>query len=668
MNQLLYGTAYYDEYMPSSRVEQDIELWKQAGINVVRIADSTWATMEPSEGVFDFSHVTRVLDATKEADIQVIICTPTYAIPPWMALKYPETVVTTKDGKDRYGKRQNMDITHPTYLYFAHRILHKLLQCVSGYDHVIGFQLDNETKAYDTSSDNVHRSFVAYLKEKFGTIEALNDEFGFNYWSNRVDSFENIPSAVGTINGSFGAEFEKFQRTLVDEQLRWQTEIVKQYRRDDQFITQNFDYEWRGYSFGMQPDVDHRQAGIPLDIAGCDIYHPTQNLLTGKEIAMGGNLCRAIKNDNYLVVETEAQGQVQWLPYDGQIRLQAFSHVGSGANSVMYWHWHSIHNSFETYWKGILSHDFSPSRVYQEVCTVGQDFKRIGSHLVNLEKKNKVAMLVSNLAFTAMKWFPTPDGQLNYNDFFRWMHDALFELNVEIDILFPQDRDRFGAYEMIVVPPLYSADDDLLQALSDFCKNGGNLVASFKTGMTNEYVTVAHDAQPHLLTDCFGMSYDQYTLPVNTGLCADGFDLSDEDRQIDVWMELLQPSTARVIAYYDHNHFGRQAAVTANDFGKGHAYYIGCYTTNAYLKALLQDILQTAGLWQAENEVQPPLCIKKGVNDYGKTVVFIFNYSDVAQPLTHLYGSGVELLSGQAITAGDTLTFEPWGFKIIELD
>lgn len=76
MDQLLYGVAYYDEYMPYERLDKDIEMMKAAGINLVRIAESTWSTCEPQEGVFDFHHVTRVLDAMEAAGIQVIIGTP----------------------------------------------------------------------------------------------------------------------------------------------------------------------------------------------------------------------------------------------------------------------------------------------------------------------------------------------------------------------------------------------------------------------------------------------------------------------------------------------------------------------------------------------------------------------------------------------------------------
>ena len=84
MDRLLYGVAYYDEYMPCDRLDKDVEMIKAAGINLVRIAESTWSTCEPQEGVFDFSYVTRVLDAMEAAGISVIIGTQTYAIPTWM--------------------------------------------------------------------------------------------------------------------------------------------------------------------------------------------------------------------------------------------------------------------------------------------------------------------------------------------------------------------------------------------------------------------------------------------------------------------------------------------------------------------------------------------------------------------------------------------------------
>lgn len=40
-SKLLYGVAYYDEYMPYERLEKDVQMMKDAGINVVRIAELT---------------------------------------------------------------------------------------------------------------------------------------------------------------------------------------------------------------------------------------------------------------------------------------------------------------------------------------------------------------------------------------------------------------------------------------------------------------------------------------------------------------------------------------------------------------------------------------------------------------------------------------------------
>jgi beta-galactosidase len=127
--------------------------------------------------------------------------------------------------------------------------------------------------------------------------------------------------------------------------------LINEYKKNRPVCDADFDLEWRGYSYGIQPDVDHFAAAVPFDIAGVDIYHPSQNQLTGTEIAFGGDLARSLKRNNYLVLETQAQGFPQWLPYPGQLRLQAFSHVAAGASMVAYWHFHSIHNSFETYWK-----------------------------------------------------------------------------------------------------------------------------------------------------------------------------------------------------------------------------------------------------------------------------------------------------------------------------
>ena len=673
MKKLLYGAAYYDEYMPYDRLQQDVAMMKKAGINTVRIAESTWSTCEPQEGVFDFSHVERVMDAMEEAGINVIIGTPTYAIPTWMVKSHPDVMAETVKGRGIYGARQIMDITHPVYRFYAERVIRKLMECTAHRKCVIGFQVDNETKYYGTAGKNVQEKFVKYLRKKFNNdLDAMNYEFGLDYWSNRINAWEDFPDVRGTINGSLGAEFEKFQRTLVDEFLSWQADIVNEYRREDQFITHNFDFEWRGYSYGVQPDVNHYHAAKALTIAGTDIYHPTQDDLTGAEIAFGGDMTRSLKRDNYLVLETEAQGYPGWTPYKGQLRLQAYSHLASGANSVMYWHWHSIHNSFETYWRGLLSHDMQENAPYREACIIGNEFSRLGSHLVNLKKKNEVAILVSNEALTALKWFgieATAAGEhgIGYNDVVRWLYDTLFKMNVECDFVWPES-DNLDQYKAIFVPALYAAPDELLEKLKQYTANGGTLVATFKTAFANENVKVSHEMQPHILSNCFGISYQQFTFPKNTGLSgsiingiAKG---ADEEAEAKVFMELLMPQEAEVLASYDHYNWKEYAAITKNHYRKGTAIYIGCMTDDNTLKAVLTEALNSAEV--EIPEYSWPVIIRKGTNDLGKCVRYILNYSAEEQNVVYHGADGTELFSEESVQDGDTVTVLPWNVKIIE--
>ena len=289
-NRLLFGTAYYPEYMTYERTDQDIAMMKAAGMNTVRIAESTWSTLEPAEGVFDFSYIDRVLEKTEKAGMLVIVGTPTYAVPAWLVRKDPDIMAETSEGREKYGHRQIFDLLNPTFRKHA-------------------------------------------------------------------------------------------------------------------------------------------------------------------EIAFGGDSIRSLKDDNYLVLECQAQAFKYWTPYPGQLRLHAYSHLASGAGGLLYWNWHSIHSGYETYWKGILSHDMGTNPAYEEVCRTGQEWKRIGAALCSMKKDNRTALVVDNHSLSAFKWFPI-DKDLTYNDVVRWMYDSLYEMNIECDIvdINALEPDR---YDMIVTPALY---------------------------------------------------------------------------------------------------------------------------------------------------------------------------------------------------------------------
>lgn len=665
---LLFGAAYYLEYLPYDRVEQDMAMMERAGMNVIRIAESTWSTLEPSDGVFDFTHIDRMLTAAAKHHISVIIGTPTYAIPTWLARKYPDILAITANGPELYGHRQNMDITHPGYRKHAERMIRALMEHIQDIPHIIGFQLDNETKSYGTAGPRVQQMFVDALRQKYPDINTFNHEFGLDYWSNRVNDWTDFPDVRGTINQSLAAEFQKFQRSLVTDFLTWQADIVREYARDDQFITQNFDFAWTDHSYGYQPEVDQYDAAKCMTVAGADIYHPSQDALTGAEITVCGNIARSLKDENYLILETQAQGLTPWLPYPGQLRLQAYSHIANGANSVMYWHWHSIHNAIESYWKGVLSHDFSENETYREACRIGAELNRIGSHLINLRKVNRIAILLDNRSLTGLSQFPLEKtGAHSYNTIMRWLSDALYRMNLEFDMI-SSDRRDFSDYDFLVVPALYAASEELLAALDCYVENGGHLITTFRSGFADEQLKIYPDMQPHLLHKCLGIHYDQFTYPKDVRIVpADGSNLRTESTAHD-WMELVVCDTAVPLVRYDHPAWKCYAAAAENSYGKGSTLYLGAFFGDEMLEELLAHYLRDNGCkGLGAHTPHFPVIIKHGQNDFGKELYYYFNYSGKEQTVLHITSDGTELLTGNTIMSGQTLTLPAWDCRIIEV-
>lgn len=664
--QLLFGTAYYPEYLPGRFIEEDMRLMREAGFNLIRIGESTWSTWEPREGEFDFSLLCQTLNVAQENGLHVIVGTPTYAIPPWLAQKYPDILSDTHTGTCRYGPRQNFDLTHPGYLTHAERIIRKQMEVVKPYKCVIGFQLDNETKPYDTCSPRAQAMFRDWLKERFGKVDVLNEAMGLAYWSNSLGSWEDLPDIRGTINGSLGAEYQAFQRHLVTEFLLWQRRIVDEYRRPEQFVTHNFDYEWRNESFGFQPEVDQFEAAKAVTVAGCDIYHKSEDQLTGAEIAFGGAIARGLKKDNYLVMETQAQGNFGWLPYPGQLRLQAFSHLAGGADCVEYWHWHSIHNAIESYWKGVLSHDMVPGEVYREAASIGHDFQRLSSHLLHLKKKNRVAVMVSNRSLSGFQWYPTcQPGETptrGYNDYLRWLCDSLYRLNVEYDIVSDEERD-FSAYDLLVLPCLYAASHELLSSVTEYVSKGGHLLAAFRTAFADQRLKIRQGKQPYGLTDCLGIHYACFTRPRGVSLASQNVQLPEHCCVLD-WMELLNLNGARAVCTYEHPAWGGIPAVTLNDFGQGRAAYLGCYFDPKGLDSLLESLLPELGV--TVPELCFPLICRSGANQLGRRVDYYFNYSDQARWVSYPHPPADSLLDERPVEQDEEFELPAWGVKILE--
>jgi len=669
---ILYGVAYYHEYMPTERLDKDVQMMKDAGISVVRVGESTWSLFEPREGEFEFQWMDRIIDKFYEAGIKVILGTPTYSIPAWLWYKHPEVLIDYQKGAEAYyGIRQNMDITNPTYLFYSERIIRKMMEHYGDHPGIIGYQVDNETTPRDVNNYDFHVSFVNYLKKKFKTPQNLNKVWGLNYWGMTIDSWEELAPRDGITNTGYKLEWERFSRKAVADFLKWQSKIVAEYKRDDQFIMHCF--------MPAVQDIDQHESAMYMDMMAVNVYHGQQDDLTGKEIAFAGDYFRSVKHKNYLITETNAQtigwnSRIQQPPYPGQMRQNVYAHLGSGANMVEYWHWHSIHYGQETYWKGVLSHDLQPNRAYAEVSKTAHELQRIGKKLVNLKIENKVAILFSHDSNEALNFMPFNKGGSawgpDHNDFYRnvlvnQFHKICYEKNIGVDFIFPENPE-FENYELVIIPSLYIASDELLEKISNYVENGGHVIMQFKSGFCDENSMVRPMLAPGPLKDACGFYYQEFSNFDEMSLKDDPFAVGEEHNKVNTWAEYLLLETAQPLAYYYHKYFDEYPAITSNNFGKGTLLYEGCMVSDEIQERIVMEALEKAGISTVDQEIEWPLITKSGVNEEGNNIRYYYNYS--SEPLDFIYPhrNGRELISDQIVQSKSNLSIDPWGVLIIE--
>ena len=663
MDTVLYGVAYYPEYMPYDRLDQDVRLMQKAGISVVRIGESSWGLWEPQDGKFEYEWMDRVVDKLHSAGIRIILGTPTYSIPAWMYKKHPEMVITKLGGQYLYyGLRQNTDLANPTYRFYCERVIRKILEHYKANPAIIGYQIDNETSSGGAANPDVQAGFAQYLKTKFKTVDELNMIWGLNYWGQRLNDWSELPPRDGIINPGWKLEWERYSQWLTTDFLAWQSSIVNEYKRPDQFIT---------HDFAGPPRAELNEPAVvrTLDIAAANPYHGTQDQFDGETSSYVGDYTRSLKNTNYLITETNAEAigwdsKEQFPPYDGQLRLDVYTHVSSGANMVEYWHWHSIHYGQETYWKGVLGHDLEPGRAYAEVSRTARELQRIGPEIANFHPKNQVAILYSNDSSYGIEFMKFSD-RVNYRSILRQMYGAMYRANVGVDFIFPEST-NLSDYKVILVPPLYVASDTLLKKLTEYVRGGGHLVLSFKSGFCNEFSTVRWEMAPGPLREAAGIHYQEFSsLKQPLQLKDDPFQ-AGPDNHVSDWAEMLIPDTAKPLAYYDHSFFAKYPAITRNAFGKGTLTYEGSVLSDKLQEIVLRGVLQQAGITGPDQNLPAKVRVKHGRNVRGKVLHYYLNYSSEPQTFTYSYSAGADLITQAGVSKAQTITLKPWDLTIIE--
>jgi beta-galactosidase len=698
-DRILFGAAYYAEYQPEPRTEQDLDLMVEAGFTVIRVGESVWSTWEPRDGEFDLEWLLPVLDGAHERGIGVILGTPTYAVPPWLQRAHPEIAAESPTGHPHpWGARQEVDYTHPAFLFHAERIIRKVIARYADHPAVIGYQVDNEPGMLLFHNRHTFVRFVERLKDKYGDVETLNREWGLTYWSHRISDWAELWVPDGNTVPQYDLAWRRYQAELTTEFIAWQAEIVREYARDDQFVTTCLAYP--------RPAMDDEAITRALDVTAGNPYYGMQDRLRFGTDADGGadagdhagddlapitawtttgvpGLLRqadrlySSRQERFLVTETNA-GSISgsyhnYPPYPGQLRQAALALVARGAAMVEYWHWHSLHFGTETYWGGILPHSQKPGRIYREIAEIGSTLRSIGDSLQGYVPDADVTLLFSNPSKWAMEFFPPlsvdygPDAA-SYNrifdSFYRGVVDAGRQARVlhDVQALELTAAELAERHPVLVVPALYVATDELLELLRDYAAAGGHLVIGVRTGYGDGEARARRAVAPAILGDSAGVRYDEFSnLDRDLPLSASGDLLLSPGARGTAWADGLEAEGADVLVRYDDVEFGRFAAVTSRVAGEGRITTVGTVPNPALAADLARWLAPepTSGGWNRSAAVTV-LSGRAG----SARVWFVHNWS--SQPASAETPNPVrDLVSGAQHAAGAPLSLDPWACLVL---
>lgn len=697
-DRVLFGAAYYHEYQPSPRLDEDLDLMQKAGFSVIRVGESTWAKWEPEDGVFDLDWLQPVLDGAHSRGIAVVLGTPTYAVPPWLTRKYPEIAGERRTGQRiGWGARQEMDLTHAAYRFHAERVIRAVVGRYHDHPAVVGFQVDNEPGFEVLHNEGVFQAFVDDLRRTYGDVETLNRVWGLVYWSHRLTTWADLWRPDNNAQPQYDLAWRKFQARLVTEFIEWQAGIVREIVGAEKFVTTCIAYD--------RPGVQDPELTAGLDVTAGNPYYAMQDgfgLSAAEDLTPGwttsgtwaifhsADRMYSSKQARFLVTETNAGaigGPAMNAPaFDGQWRQAAWAMIARGARMIEYWHWHTLHFGAETFWIGVLPHDQRPGRVYEQLAALGAEIKSAEDHLRGLVPDATVGLLWSNESMWGLEGQPALAGDDGspYRDsyqrilhaFYRGAFDAGAPVRIVHDVQLVEQGDGARLREpaevaaelpVLLVPALYVASDALLDWLREYAEAGGHLVLGPRTGYADTEARARTEVKPARLAATAGVSYQEFSnlaTPVRLTGSDGALELPDAAAGT-AWVDYLQVSddSVQVLARYQHPALGPYPAITTTEAGRGRVTVAGT-VPNAELSAALVSWAMPADRDAWSSLTTGSVTATSATTAAGRRLRVLHNWSWDASSL-RLPRAVTDLLSAEPLEAGGLIELGPWDVRVL---
>jgi beta-galactosidase len=362
------------------------------------------------------------------------------------------------------------------------------------------------------------------------------------------------------------------------------------------------------------------------------------------ELSFSANLTGNIAGGRPWFLMEHSTSAVNWQPVNtpkksGALRRDSLTHVAHGADAVCYFQWRQSKAGAEKFHSAMVPHAGEDSPIFRDVVALGRELGELSAVVGSRRSAAPAAILFDWDSWWASEQDSHPSDRLRYKQEALDWYSAFLALGIRADVV-PSAADLTG-YGLVVAPILHTVPAALKTRLEEYVGDGGHLVASYFSGITDENDHIWLGGYPGALADLLGVRVDEF------GPLLDGVDVQlDNGTTATLWADRVQPRAdgVEVLARYTTGEHSGDAAVTRRTVGSGSAAYVGARLGAEGLEPVLADLAARAGIAS-----ELPAELRGAVEQVLRTgddadYVFLINRTDAPVDIT-----GVD---------GDTLTGE----------
>ncbi|WP_100444611.1 beta-galactosidase [Glycomyces xiaoerkulensis] len=624
-----FGGDYNPEQWPRRIWDEDVELMREAGVNLATVNVFSWASVNPAPGKWEFGQLDEIMDLLAESGVQVDLATPTAAPPPWFSVAHPETLPVDEYGRRKnYGSRGEYCPSSPVYQEAAVEMASKLAERYASHPALAMWHVGNEF-FQRCFCDQTAAAFRTWLTERHGDLDGLNHAWGTAFWSQTYTDWEQVlPSRVATSTPNPGQILD-FQRFCSDALLGlFRAEAAAIEAHSEAPITTNLMVTGNFTMLDYHRWAEHMNGDRRL-IAVDHYVLPADEIEAEAQVAFAADRSRGLARGGPWLLMEQAANSSAWrqgffAKKPGEQLRHSLSYVARGSEGALYFQWRASKAGAERWHSAMLPHGGTETKTWREVKTLGGWFRRL-AEIKGSRVRSRAAILLDHESV----WASANPGEMSafidpYPEIRRW-HAALWRRGVVCDVAHPTDD--LAGRSVVFAPSLYMLEDDA--NLRRYVEQGGTLVVGPNSGIVdrNDHV---HDGLPGALRDLLGVRIEEFH-PLRDGERA----ALDDGTEGAVWTEAAHAEGAEVVAgYIDYPSTG---AIFRRELGDGAVWYLTTRPTD------LDPFLDRLDLAPEVPGLPAGVEAVRRDHEDGRTYLFAINHTHKAVTIP---SEGTDLLTG----------------------